>query len=127
MYAGIDNGYFVSEIADSAYRFEREVNNGSRVIVGVNEFTDGHDGEQNILRIGPEAEEYQRKRLATIKDERDDAAVEAALAAVTAAAEDENTNLMPSIIAAVKVYATLEEVSMAMEKVFGTYVEKVVL
>ena len=53
VYAGIDNGYFVGEIADSAYRFEREVNNGNRIIVGVNEFTDGDEGQQNILRIGP--------------------------------------------------------------------------
>ena len=127
VYAGIDNGYFVSEIADSAYRFEREVNNGSRVVVGVNAFTDGDDGEQNILRIGPEVEEYQRKRLADVKMARNDDDVAAALAAVTAAAADPETNLMPSIIAAVKTHATLEEVSMAMEKEFGTYVEKVVL
>ena len=127
VYAGIDNGYFVSEIANSAYRFEREVNNGSRIIVGVNEFTDGDDGEQNILRIGPEVEEYQRKRLADVKMQRNDDDVRAALDAVTAAAADPEVNLMPSIIAAVKTYATLEEVSMAMEKVFGTYVEKVVL
>lgn len=127
VYAGIDNGYFVSEIANSAYRFEREVNNGSRIIVGVNEFTDGDDGEQNILRIGPEVEAYQRKRLADVKMQRNDDDVRAALDAVTAAAADPEVNLMPSIIAAVKTYATLEEVSMAMEKVFGTYVEKVVL
>ena len=127
VYAGIDNGYFVGEIADSAYRFEREVNNGDRIIVGVNDFTDGDSGEQNILRIGPEAEEYQRKRLADIKAQRDDGAVATALAAVTAAAANPTANVMPSIIDAVKSYATLEEVSMAMESVFGTYVEKVVL
>ncbi len=127
VYAGIDNGYFVSEIADSAYRFEREINNGSRIIVGVNDFTDGDDGEQNILRIGPEVEEYQRKRLADVKMKRNDADVQAALDAVTAAASDPDVNVMPSIIAAVKTYATLEEVSVAMEKVFGTYVEKAVL
>ncbi len=127
VYAGIESGYFVGEIADSAYRFEREVNNGNRIIVGVNDFTDGDDGEQHILRIGPEAEEYQRKRLADIKLERDDDAVAAALDAVTAAAADPTVNVMPPIIAAVKTYATLEEVVMAMEKVFGTYVEKAVL
>ena len=127
VYAGIDNGYFVGEIADSAYRFEREVNNGNRIIVGVNEFTDGDEGQQNILRIGPEVEEYQKKRLDDVKLDRDDAEVEAALAAVTAAAEDDSVNLMPPIIEAVKAYATLEETVMAMEKVFGTYVEKVVL
>ena len=126
VYAGIDNGYFVGEIADAAYRFEREINEGQRIIVGVNDFTDGDDGEQHLLRIGPEAEEYQRKRLADIKQQRDDAAVAASLDAVTEAAKTD-ANLMPFIIDAVKTYATLEEVSMAMEKVFGTYVEKAFL
>ncbi len=127
VYAGIDNGYFVGEIADAAYRFEREVNAGHRIIVGVNDFTDGDEGQQNTLRIGPEVEEYQRKRLADVKLQRDDAQVAAALDKVTAAAADESVNVMPPIIDAVKAYATLEEVSMAMESVFGTYVEKVVL
>ena len=126
VYQGIENGYFVGEIADAAYRFEREVNEGQRIIVGVNDFTDGDDGEQHLLRIGPEAEEYQRKRLADIKQQRDDAAVAAALTAVTEAAKTD-ANLMPFIIDAVKTYATLEEVSMAMEQVFGTYVEKAFL
>ena len=126
VYAGIDNGYFVGEIADAAYRYEREINEGQRIIVGVNDFTDGDDGEQHLLRIGPEAEEYQRKRLADIKQQRDDAAVAASLDAVTEAAKTD-ANLMPFIIDAVKTYATLEEVSMAMEKVFGTYVEKAFL
>ncbi|NOX31691.1 MAG: methylmalonyl-CoA mutase, partial [Actinobacteria bacterium] len=63
-YAGIANGYFVGEIADSAYRFEREVNSGRRVIVGVTDFTEGHDAEAtNLLRIGSEVEEQQLKRL----------------------------------------------------------------
>ena len=126
VYAGIENGYFVGEIADAAYRFEREINERQRIIVGVNDFTDGDDGEQHLLRIGPEAEEYQRKRLADIKQQRDDVAVAASLDAVTEAAKTD-ANLMPFIIDAVKTYATLEEVSMAMEKVFGTYVEKAFL
>ena len=126
VYEGIENGYFVGEIADAAYRFEREINERQRIIVGVNDFTDGDDGEQHLLRIGPEAEEYQRKRLADIKQQRDDVAVAASLDAVTEAAKTD-ANLMPFIIDAVKTYATLEEVSMAMEKVFGTYVEKAFL
>jgi methylmalonyl-CoA mutase N-terminal domain/subunit len=127
VYAGIENGYFVGEIADSAYRFEREVNNGNRIIVGVNEFTDGDDGDKELLRIEAAVEEYQRKRLADVKMRRDDAAVARTLAAVTAAANDPNTNVMPSILDAVKAYATLEEVVMAMESVFGTYVEKAII
>ena len=127
VYAGIDNGYFVGEIADSAYRFEREVNNGNRIIVGVNAFTDGDDSDQSILRIDASVEEYQRKRLADVKLARNDDDVQRTLAAVTATAADPTANLMPPIIDAVKAYATLEEVSMAMEAEFGTYVEKAII
>ena len=127
VYAGIDNGYFVGEIADSAYRFEREVNNGDRIIVGVNEFTDGDDSDKELLRIGAEVEEYQRKRLADVKLARNDGDVARALAAVTAAAADPEANLMTSIIDAVRTYATLEEIVMDMESEFGTYVEKAII
>ena len=128
VYAGIDNGYFVGEIADAAYRFEREINNGQRIIVGVNEFTDGNeDDETNLLRIDHSVEELQRKRLETVKQERDSAAVEASLAAIRTAAADPTVNLMPPIIDAVKTYATEEEISNAMRDVFGTYVEQAIV
>lgn len=128
VYAGIESGYFMGEIADAAYRFEREVNAGRRIIVGVNEFTDGdEDTEQNLLRVDHATEEYQRKRLEGVKKDRNQEAVAAALAAVTAAAEDPTVNLMPPIINAVQAYATEEEVAMAMESVFGTYVEKAIV
>ena len=118
----------MGEIADAAYRFEREVNAGRRIIVGVNDFTEGNEeDEANLLRIGAETEEYQLKRLADVKLRRNDDAVRDALAAVTAAAEEPTTNVMPPIIDAVKTYATEEEIVMAMEKVFGTYVEKAIV
>ena len=128
VYAGIDNGYFVGEIADAAYRFEREVNNGQRIIVGVNEFTDGNDEEEtNLLRIDHTVEDLQRKRLQAVKQERDSSAVEASLAAIRTAAADPTVNLMPPIIDAVKTYATEEEISNAMRDVFGTYVEQAIV
>ena len=128
VYAGIENGYFVGEIADAAYRFERAVNNERRVIVGVNDFTDGNeDDETNLLRIDNTVEELQRKRLEAVKQERDTAAVEASLAAIRTAAEDPTVNLMPPIIDAVKTYATEEEISNAMRDVFGTYVEQAIV
>ena len=126
VYEGIENGYFVGEIADSAYRFERGVNEGRRIIVGVNDFTEGDDSTGEILRIGAETEEVQLKRLADVKQRRDDQAVADALAAVTAAARS-SENLMPPILAAVHTYATLEEVVKAMEVEFGTYVEKAII
>ncbi|GJM37249.1 MAG: methylmalonyl-CoA mutase [Acidimicrobiales bacterium] len=128
VYAGIDNGYFVGEIADAAYRFEREVNAGRRIIVGVNDFTDGdEDTEPNLLRIDHTTEEYQRKRLEAVKHDRSQEAVDDALAAIATACEDPTVNLMPPIIDAVKAYATEEEVAMAMESVFGTYVETAIV
>jgi len=128
VYAGIENGYFVGEIADAAYRFERQVNNDQRIIVGVNDFLEGNeDDETNLLRIDATTEELQRKRLESVKSERDGAAVETALTAIRTAAADPTVNLMPPIIDAVKTYATEEEISGALRDVFGTYVEQAIV
>lgn len=127
-FAGIENGYFVGEIADAAYRFEREVNAGRRIIVGVNDFTEGDNPEdRNLLRIGAETEEYQLKRLEDIKSQRNQDQVDAALRVIAEVASDATRNLMPAIIDAVKTYATEEEISAAMESVFGTYVERAIV
>ena len=127
-FAGIENGYFVGEIADAAYRFEREVNAGRRIIVGVNDFTEGDNPEdRNLLRIGAETEEYQLKRLQTIKTDRNQNQVDEALSDITEIASDPTRNLMPAIINAVKTYATEEEIAAAMESVFGTYVERAIV
>lgn len=127
-YAGIENGYFVGEIADAAYRFEREVNSGRRIAVGVNAFTDGDDKRNtDILRIGAEVEEYQLKRLADVKQQRNQAAVDEALANLVAACEEPTTNTMPAMIDAVKTHATEGEIVRAMEGVFGTYVERAII
>jgi methylmalonyl-CoA mutase N-terminal domain/subunit len=127
VYEGIESGYFVGEIADAAYRFEREVNAGRRIVVGVNAFTDGDDERGALLRIGPETEEYQRKRLADVKQRRNDDAVRLALQDLATAAADPTVNLMPPIIDAVQAYATEGEVCRALESVFGTYVEKAII
>ena len=128
VYEGIENGYFVGEIAEAAYRFEREVNAGDRIIVGVNAFTDGNDdSEQNLLRIDPAVEELQLKRLAAVKQDRDGAAVAAALDRVRADAADPTTNMMPAFIEAVRAYATEGEIVAALETEFGTYVERAVI
>ena len=127
VYEGIDNGWIVGGIADSAYRFEREVNNGTRIIVGVNAFTDGDDGEGNLLRIEQDIEDLQLKRLAAVKQARDDEAVRRTLQAVTASAADSSTNLMPPVIDAVNAYATEGEICDALADVFGRYVEQAIV
>ncbi len=128
VYAGIRSGWFMGEIAEAAYRYEREVNSGERVVVGVNAFTEGGDGPPGeLLRIGQETEEAQLRRLGAVKQGRDGAAVEEALAAVVADAADPGVNLVPALVDAVRARATVGEVVGALESVFGTYVETAVV
>lgn len=128
VHAGIENGWFVGEIADAAYRYEREVNAGERIVVGVNAFTEGDDPEsRRLLRIGQDTEDLQRKRLATVKQDRNEAKVAAALKQVASDAAEPDTNLMPALLAAVQVRASVGEVVGALEGVFGTWVERAVV
>jgi len=130
VYEGIDNGYFVGQIADSAYRFEREVNDGTRIIVGVNAFTESDDGDQDgadLLRIEQDTEDFQLKRLAAVKQARDGEAVDRSLGAVRQAAEDTGANLVPPIIEAVNAYATEGEICDALAGVFGRYTEPAIV
>ncbi len=123
VYKGIDDAWFQGRIADSAYTFERKVNSGERIVVGVNDFTDGHEGGADILYIGPEVEERQLKRLANVRHDRNDADVATTLAAVTAAAADSTINTMPPILDAVRAYATVGEIVGALEVEFGRWTE----
>ena len=127
VYEGIENGWIVGGIADSAYRFEREVNDGTRIIVGVNAFTDGDDGESNLMRIEQHTEDLQLKRLAAVKQSRDGEAVRRSLEDIVTAAADPGVNLMPPVIDAVKAYATEGEICDALASVFGRYVEQAII
>ena len=95
---GVEEGWYQAEIADSAYELERKLNSGRHVVVGVNGFLEGSDEPPPpILRIGPEVEEEQRRRLDKVKRERNAAAVESALARVRAEAAVADVNLMPAL------------------------------
>jgi methylmalonyl-CoA mutase N-terminal domain/subunit len=124
VYAAIDNGYFVDEIADAAYRFERALNDGDRVIVGVNDFTEGNADQAfpELLRIGADTEEQQLERLSKVKRHRGDAYLPA-LERIRKDAADPTVNLMPAIVDAVKAYATLGEIIQTLEAEFGTWTE----
>ncbi len=122
--AGIDNGWIVDEIADAAYRYERQVNSGERVVVGVNRYTDGDDRTADLLRISPDVETAQVERLQATRRDRDQTAVDAALAAVAGDAADAAVNLMPAFIDAVQARATEGEIVHTLEGVFGTYTER---
>jgi methylmalonyl-CoA mutase N-terminal domain/subunit len=128
VYAGIDQGWFQGEIADAAYELERKVNDGRRIVVGVNAFTEGSDDEPlEILQISAEQEQTQVKRLQTVKADRDGEAVQAVLVRLAAEAADPNVNLMPVLIDAVRTYATEGEIIDTLATVFGRYVETPVL
>jgi methylmalonyl-CoA mutase N-terminal domain/subunit len=128
VYAGVDNGYFQGAIADAAYEFERQVNSGKRVVVGVNRFTEGNDDNSlELLQITPEQEQQQIKRVQAVRADRDSDAVAHLLDRVRTEAADPETNLMPVLIDAVRVYATEGEIMNALADVFGRYVETPVL
>ena len=121
---GIEENWFQGRIADSAYELERAFNEGRRTIVGVNAFTEGNEEDDiEILRITNEDEERQRKRLARVRADRDQAAVERALAELREAAADPERNLMPVLIDTVQTYASLGEIMTALADVFGRHTE----
>ena len=124
VYAAIEEGWFQNEIADAAYRAQRAVASGEAIIVGVNGYTNGDDrSETDILYIDQAVETEQLARLTATKAARDDAAVQAALEAITEAAANETANLMEPLITASRVRCTVGEQMQAMEKVFGTWIE----
>jgi methylmalonyl-CoA mutase N-terminal domain/subunit len=128
VYRGIEDGWFQGHIADAAFDYERQINTGRRIVVGVNAFTDGNETDRpEILRIVAEQEQTQVKRLARVRAERDGEAVQAALARLRKSAADPDANLMPVLIDAVRRYATVGESMGALRDVFGSYVERPVL
>jgi methylmalonyl-CoA mutase N-terminal domain/subunit len=120
----IEEGWFQGEIAEASYQFQRKLNSGRWILVGANGYTDGNGDESPpTLYIDDAVEERQLKRLADVKQRRDDEAVRAALGRIATEAADPDVNLMPSLIDAVGRYATLGEVVSTLETVFGTWTE----
>ncbi len=119
--AAIEKGYIQKEIQESAYRWQMDVESKQRIIVGVNQFQIKEKTPEGLLRVDAAVGEFQKNKLAKVKAERDNAAVKAKLAALEEACKDESKNLMPVILDAVKVYASLGEICGVMRKVFGEY------
>ena len=121
MRRAIESQWVQRQIQDVAFERQREVEEGERVIVGVNEFTVEEDGQAaDIEEVAEEQERRQVERLESVREERDNEAVEAALAALGEAAAREE-NLMPYIVDAVKACATTGEICDALRDVFGEY------
>ncbi len=122
----IERGYIQKEIQNSAYHYLKEVEKNERIIVGVNKFKIEQDHNPDLLKIDLKVQEEQIKRLQRVKQNRDKAAVEKSLFHLKEVASSK-VNIMPAILEAVTVYATLGEICNVMREVFGEYKEAVVL
>ncbi|MCU0452326.1 MAG: methylmalonyl-CoA mutase family protein [Bacteroidetes bacterium] len=122
----IEAGFFQREIAEAAYRYQRELDRKEKIIVGVNDFIEAEEKvDIPILQISPDVERRQRQRLADVKQSRDRKRVDETLARLRQAARD-GSNLMPPLLDAVRAYTTLGEQCHAMAEVFGVYEEPAV-
>ena len=117
----IEKGYIQKEIQESAYKWQMEVESGLRTIVGVNKFQVEEKPVEGLLKVDASVGVNQAKKTQEVRARRDNEAVQAALAALKAGAEDENVNLMPLILDAVHTYATLGEICNVLREVFGEY------
>ena len=123
----IENGFFQREIADSAYKDQKMIESNERILVGVNQYTIEEDEIPiKLLRIKAEVEEEQLRRLRSMKKERSGGKVKKLLDELHGAAERDE-NLMPPIIKAVKMYATLGEICNVLRDVFGEYRELIII
>lgn len=122
----IERGFFQKEIADSAYKYQREIDEQKRTIVGVNDFTVEEDHPIELLRVDPRVEKEQVAALQKLKRERDGRKAKEALEKLHYAAEKDE-NLMPLMINAVKAYATLGEITDVLKAVHGEYKELIVI
>lgn len=117
----IEQGYIQKEIQDSAYKWQKEVEAQDRIIVGVNKFQIEESEQPNLLRVDASVGEYQKGKLTKVKQERDNNLVKQKLSALENACKNENSELMPAILDAVKAYASLGEICNVMRGVFGEY------
>ncbi len=118
--AAIEKGFIQREIQDSAYQYQREIERGERVVVGLNRFLVQEEKPKNLLRVDPALRLSQIEKLKKMKSRRDQRLVTEALSALKKAAEGKD-NLMEPILRAVKTYATLGEICDTLRQVFGEY------
>ncbi|EOD01132.1 acyl-CoA mutase large subunit family protein [Caldisalinibacter kiritimatiensis] len=122
----IEKGYIQREIQESAYKYQKEVESGKQIVVGVNKFQIEEEPHKDILKVDPAVGELQQKKLEQLKAERDNEKVKETLEALRKAAEG-TENTMPYILEAVKAYATLGEICGVLRDVFGEYQQSVIL
>ncbi len=128
MLRSIEKGYVQKQIQDAAYEYQKNVENGENVVVGVNRFqTEEEKRDFNLLRVDESVGNMQIEKLRKLKENRDNLAVTNSLNEVRKAAKDTSVNLMPKIIDAVRCYATEGEICGVLREEFGEYTENIVL
>jgi methylmalonyl-CoA mutase N-terminal domain/subunit len=121
--AAIKENFFQREIADASFRYQSEVEQKQRIVVGVNRYEVSEEQPLEILRIDPALEQKQIERVQALRGRRDSAAVEAALARLKEDAAREDRNLMPPIVEASRAYVTMGEMCDALRDVWGVWRE----
>jgi methylmalonyl-CoA mutase, N-terminal domain len=124
MVEAVKRGFPQREIADAAFELQTEIDSGQRTVVGVNRYTEGDDGETNILRIDPALERKQVERLNAVRRDRHVDEVSAALAAVKEAAKDPGCNLMPVLLECGRAGCSEGEIVHTLQEVWGDYREQ---
>ncbi|RDY28705.1 methylmalonyl-CoA mutase [Romboutsia weinsteinii] len=122
----IEKGYIQQEIMDSAYKYQKEIENNERVIVGVNKFKIEEEAPKGLLRVDPSVGERQKEKIESLKAKRDNEKVKIALEKLRNACNSDK-NVMPYILEAVENYATLGEVCGVMRAEFGEYKQTVMI
>lgn len=122
----IESGYIQKEIQNSAYKYQMQIESGERIVVGVNKFKVEEDQKRSILKVDPQVEIVQKKKLQRLRQERDNVRVKESIDILVQKARTDE-NLMPYILDAVKAYATLGEICGALREVFGEYEQSVIL
>jgi methylmalonyl-CoA mutase, N-terminal domain len=120
----IESGWFQRQIAQSSMRFQSELEQGRRIIVGINDFVEEAEAPVEILQVGDEAERTQRERLKRLRDCRDAGLVQARLDALRGAAA-EDRNVIPAMLDAARAYCTLYEIRHVLEEIYGNYREPI--
>ena len=123
----LEEGFFQREITEAAVRFQREVESGRRVIVGVNDYVSGDQQKVPLLALDVAGYRRQVDRLHEVRRSRDNRTVRTRLAELGQAARREGVNLMPLLLAAVREYATLQEMMDVLREAWGVYEEPVIL
>jgi methylmalonyl-CoA mutase N-terminal domain/subunit len=116
----VEQGYMQREIQQAAYRTQMAIDSGEQIVVGVNKFTLENEKQPELLRVNPELGRIQARKLGELRSSRNQEAVAQKLADLKRAAEGQD-NLMPYILDAVRVYATLGEICHTLREVFGEY------